>query len=123
MIKSRINFLLIFFALAIFSNCAEKTGKIAGFSDVCRMEDHEIVEMEGFLHLQKSSDSTSAFLSSNQFLLVENQNGSGGFIEILMFDTNRKDQQFSNENRVKITGEVIKEEKSFHLKIVKIEAP
>jgi adenylate cyclase class IV len=119
MIKSRINFLLFFFALAVFPNCAKKNAKSADFGSVCKMENHEIVEMIGFLHLQSNSKTASANIASNQILFVENKNGTGGFIE-LEFEGEQPENILGE---IRISGKVLKDSNSCILKVEKIEKP
>lgn len=93
-------------------NCAKKNAKSADFSGICKIENQETVEIQGFLHLQGDS-------KSNQFLLVENKNGTGGFIKVLF----EKNAVAETLGEVKIVGKVLKGENSCVLKIEKIETP
>ena len=100
---------------AIFAAACAKTEKSVTFADVCTRENQTQVSIRGFL----KSPTNASSLASQNFLLVENENGTGGFIQIEMPDK----EIFSNNSPVKIIGEVLKTESSCVLKLTKIETP
>jgi hypothetical protein len=115
--KKKVIAKFIYFLIAIiFLSACGKDKKKVTFENVCQAENHSIVEIKGFLHLPNS---TTPDLTSNQLLLVENSNGTGGFIGVLANGTNL----LKAEKSVKITGEILKEKNSCVLKIEKIETP
>jgi hypothetical protein len=106
------------FLLAIFSafTCScSRSKETTTFAEICRNEDQTEISIRGFL----KTPSTASGLSSQGFLLVENENGTGGFIQI----ETTNEENFSNTTPVKITGEIVKTENSCVLKLTKIETP
>lgn len=111
-------FIFLFTASAFLSTC-QKSGKSVNFANVCQAENHSIVEIKGFLYLPKATSPATPDLTPHQLLLVENKNGTGGFIEI----ANNESDIFPSKDGVKITGEILKEKNMCVLKINKIETP
>ena len=109
--KDFANYIFLLLISALLSACG-KSGKSVTFANVCQEENHSVVQIQGFFHLSGAND-------SNQFLLVENADETGSFIQI----EHTNSTFISSTNGVKITGEVLKEENSCVLKIQKIETP
>ncbi|HMS40025.1 MAG TPA: hypothetical protein PKE69_07365 [Pyrinomonadaceae bacterium] len=97
--------------IAASAACAKKE-RGATFADVCQSENQTPISIRGFLKVPTNA-------AAQNFLLVENENGTGGFIQIETPD--QKD--FSNNVPVKLTGEVLKTQNSCVLKLTKIETP
>lgn len=95
-------------------NCSQKES-VVSITDVCQEKDQAVVQLKGFLVYPQ----TTPDLTSQPFLLVENKNGTGGFIKLNIAGTS-----ISNESdEVKIIGKVSKDEKGCVLKVEKIETP
>jgi len=96
------------------SNCGESRQAVT-FADICHENDQTKVHLRGFLHSSQATPN----LTSNSALLVENENGTGGFINIL-FETPEM-RRINSE--VKIIGTVLKDNNLCVLKVEKIETP
>lgn len=112
-------YLVLLLTLFLISAACEKKGTAVTFENICQEENQKKVEIKGFLHL---SPTTFGIVNGKEFvqphLLVEQKNGTGGFIEILF--ENGKVAKTNGE--VKITGKVLKDEKSCVLEAEKIES-
>lgn len=135
--------ILLSVAVASFSGCREGA-KAVSFADVCREEDHTVVSLEGYMRLPVLMDEAGTVKGTRKLLLVEEENGTGGFLYVLAKDSrtvepNRiaelplsytyKDfriytedgRTVSSSERLRVTGEVFKELNSCVLKIQRIE--
>nr|HQU84229.1 hypothetical protein [Pyrinomonadaceae bacterium] len=81
----------------------------ADFDNICQNEDQAQITIKGFLRKPNSD--------SNELLLFENANGTGGFIQIQPNDAGI----FSNALPLTISGEILKKDNSCVLQIKKIE--
>lgn len=102
------NIFILFICLRLAS-CGQRESA-TGFAEVCREKNNTSVQIRGFL-------TTTPNLTSNQNLLVENKNGTGGFIKLLLDQR----EQINPTGEVKITGKVLKDENGCVLKVEKIE--
>lgn len=84
-------------------------------SGVCLEDNDTIVRISGFLH---QADNSSGAGSRSAFL-VENKNGTGGFIEV-QFD---REIAVTSDREVVIKGKVLKAENSCLLKADIVENP
>ncbi|HRH46329.1 MAG TPA: hypothetical protein PKY82_32085 [Pyrinomonadaceae bacterium] len=110
--------LVVFFAIGSMLVSCEKKGMVVTFENICREENQKRVELKGFLNFSQKSFMTMPYHDFyQQQLLVENKNGTGGFIEVLF-----EDGKVSKPNgAVKIIGKVIKVENSCVLQVEKVE--
>ena len=107
--------LVLLTVFAGFANSCRRMENSATFTDICRNENQTKVSIRGFL---KATDENSG-MNSEHLLLVENENGTGGFIHIEM----PNERIINNNLPVKISGEVSKTENQCVLKMSKIEKP
>lgn len=106
----------IFLTSSAVALCCQSRETLVTIANVCREKDQTDVRIKGFLLQTK----TSSGLRADSSLLVENNNGTGGFITIL-FDGAGDAKETGGE--VKIVGKVLKDENSCVLKVEKIESP
>ncbi len=101
-------------SILAMSNCRGKTQAVT-FADVCQENNQTKVHLRGFLHSSQATPN----LTSNSALLVENKNGTGGFINLL-FET---PEMGETNSEVEIIGTVLKDKNLCVLKVEKIETP
>lgn len=100
-------------AIAVI-NCGKNENAVT-FNDICQENDQADVQLSGFLVYPQSTPN----FTNQSFLLVENKNGTGGFIKLQLAET-----PISNSPKeVKILGKVLKDEKGCVLNVEKIETP
>ncbi|MEK7725342.1 MAG: hypothetical protein AAB336_13400 [Acidobacteriota bacterium] len=110
--------LLLFLAICSFGGSCEKRGIAVSFANVCEQENQQRVELKGFLDFSPNNFMTIAYRDFYyQHLLVENENRTGGFIEVLF--ENGKISRINSE--VNVIGKVLKDENSCVLEVEKIE--
>lgn len=118
--RERFNLKLFnFFVICIFLAGCEKRGTVVTFANVCHEENQQRVELKGFLNHSPNNFMTMTYRDFYyQHLLVENENGTGGFIEVLFTD-----EKVSRTNgEVKVIGKILKDEFSCVLEVEKVEA-
>jgi hypothetical protein len=119
-------------------------GKAVAFADVCREEQHALVSLEGYLRLPVISEA-GALPGSRQLLLVEKANGAGGFLPVVAEDSQTGEPnhvaelplsytykdfriftddgaEVNADERLRVTGEVVKDFNLCALRIHRIEA-
>lgn len=147
MSKSAINiYFFILFAAMQFVACRQKSERTT-FGEVCAKGNQARVELEGYLRLPGAPNAEMIPAPSfGYLLLVEKSNGTGAFLYALVGKGNAREPnrmrelpasytyadfhvfaddgaEILSDERVKVTGEVIKEKNLCVLKIGKIETP
>ena len=135
--------LLLSVAVASLCSCREGA-KVVSFADVCREENHALVALEGYIRLPALMEERGLEKGSRQLLLVEKENGTGGFLPVMTQDSETKEPNriahlplsytykdlriytedgstVTSNDRLRVTGEVVKDLNSCVLKIQKIE--
>lgn len=135
----------ILLSIVAASLCACRGGgKTVAFADVCREEPHALVSLEGYLRLPVVSEGGGRE-GARQLLLVEKANGAGGFLPVVAQDSmtgepnhvaelplsyTYKDfriftddgAEVNADERLRVTGEVVKGFNRCALNIHRIEA-
>lgn len=110
--------LFLFLAIGLILVGCEKRGTVVTFANVCHEENQQRVELKGFLNFSPNNFMTMTYRDFYyQHLLVEKENGTGGFIEVLF--ENEKISKTSGE--VKVIGKVLKDANSCVLEVEEIE--
>ena len=104
---------VLFVGIFLIPNGCGRKIDVVTFENVCQNENQSVIQINGFLHTSKNTPD----LTSNSALLVENKNGTGGFIKLM--DANELTGKEVGE--VKIIGKVLKENNLCVLKVEKIE--
>ena len=135
--------ILLSVAAASFCGCREGA-KAVSFADVCREENHALVALEGYIRLPALMEERVTEKGSRQLLLVEKENGTGGFLPVMALDSKTKEPNriaelpltytykdlriytedgttVSSNERLRVTGEVVKDLNSCVLKVQRIE--
>lgn len=137
----------ILLSVAVASLCGCREGaKAVSFADVCREENHALVALEGYMRLPVLMEERVLEQGTRQLLLVEKENGTGGFLPIMAQDSKTKEPNriaelplsytykdlriytedgstVSASERLRVTGEVVKDLNSCVLKVQRIETP
>lgn len=111
--------LVFLLTLFLTSVACEKKGTAVTFENICQEDNQRKVEIKGFLYFSPTNYGVvngSEFLQSH--LLVEQKNGTGGFIEVLFKD----EKKFMTNGEVKVIGKILKDDKSCVLEVEKIES-
>lgn len=134
--------------MAVCCSCGNTPATVA-INEVCRQKENGRVSVEGYLRLRQSSEQELASqMDANRYnlLLVEKSSGTGAFITVAIPGTgshepNRIDElpvsytyndvrintnsgkQVTTDNRLLMTGSVVKESKSCVLQVDKIDTP
>ena len=96
----QLSFLLI---LATVASYGRKETAV-NFANVCDAENQSEVQINGFLHPQITTN-----LNSNSLLLVENKNGTGGFIKV-EFENAEMNQLKSEVKITSVTADSVSSE-------------
>jgi hypothetical protein len=118
-VKFKLNLVFLLTIFLMLIGCEKKRSAVT-FENICREENQAKVELKGFLHFSTANLMTVAENKvSPKHLLVEHQNGTGGFIKVI-FESKEISQ---SEGAVKVIGKVLKEGDSCVLQIEKVENP
>lgn len=110
--------IFLFLVIGAVSVCCEKRGTAVTFANICHEENQKRVELKGFLNFSPNNFITINYRDFYyQNLLMENENGTGGFIEILFEDQ----KIFQTNGEVKVIGKVLKDNFSCVLEVEKVE--
>jgi hypothetical protein len=112
-VKFYLKNILMSLAVTVSFNCPGRESSVR-FSDVCQEDDQAVIQLSGFLVYPQ----TTPDQSSGNFLLVENNNGTGSFIRLKLTDPLKTERS----TEVRVLGQVLKDGTGCVLKVEKIEA-
>ena len=107
--------LVFFLTLFSISAACEKKGTAVTFENICQEDNQKKVEIKGFLYF---SPTNLGIEKEKKFLLVEQKNGTGSFIEVQFND----EKKIMKNGEVKVIGKILKDGKSCLLEVEKIES-